>query len=143
LIGAGPDRYYTAFVGQDLCIGDSLRTDASTTAALLFAIGGRIGLNKSSTVQIVSETALQPGGTPTANAIVLRQGHVGHCQRAYRASPGRHDRGRAGNDRETHAGCAYGRLPYTPLIYIKPLPGTQLTVLVQNSGSLTIVTLNP
>lgn len=68
------DKWYTAFETMDLQVGDKLRTDDNTVAAIEFVIGGRVGINKSSVIEVVSDSSVKEGGKATLKRILIRQG---------------------------------------------------------------------
>ncbi|MBI3685318.1 hypothetical protein HY250_02850 [Candidatus Azambacteria bacterium] len=68
------DKWYTAYDGMDIMIGDKLRTDGNTVAAIEFVLGGRVGINKSSVIEIVGEGTVKEIGKPSVKRIIIRQG---------------------------------------------------------------------
>lgn len=67
--------FAVATVGLPLCVGDFIRTGPQTIVGLEFLIGGRVGLNKSTAVEIVNERAVADVGTGVYRAI-LKQVHL-------------------------------------------------------------------
>jgi len=56
--GANPMRFSVASVGDQLEVGDVIKTSPDTVAAIQFVLGGRVGVNAGSAVKIVSERAV-------------------------------------------------------------------------------------
>lgn len=67
--------FYQAFEAMGGKLHDQYRTDEQTVAALSFVLGGRVGINKGSVVEIVSERSVTDK-TVTVNKIILRQGGI-------------------------------------------------------------------
>jgi len=67
-------HWYTAYTDQDLYVGDQLRSNGNTLTALEFVIGGRVGINTNSEIQIVSDSRVKPVGEPTGLGTVFGDG---------------------------------------------------------------------
>lgn len=69
-------KWYTAYESIDLRVGDKLRTDENTLAAIDFVIGGRVGMNKNSEIEIVDEGTAKQVGKPKTMSVIVRQGGI-------------------------------------------------------------------
>lgn len=67
-------KRYTATKDSLLQVGDVLETDKNTVVALEFLIGGRVGINKSSQVKIVSDRNVS--GSQTAPRVKIESGSM-------------------------------------------------------------------
>jgi len=71
---SGSSRWYTAYEGQHLYVGDELRSDSDTVAAAEFALGGRVGVNRNSDIQIADESSVKEAGKPQTKRILIHPG---------------------------------------------------------------------
>jgi hypothetical protein len=55
--------------------GDVLTTDDHTIAALEFLIGGRVGINKSTNIEMVNERSVKDGDT-SLKRVILKNGSL-------------------------------------------------------------------
>lgn len=70
---AGETAYYPASVHSSGYIKDHFKTDANTVAALEFTIGGRVGINKNTDIEVVNERSVADGKT-TVKRIIMKNG---------------------------------------------------------------------
>lgn len=65
-----------AFPFMNTMVKDEYQTDASTVAALEFVTGGRVGINKGTRIEIVSESEIKEDGKPVVKRIKIKGGRV-------------------------------------------------------------------
>jgi hypothetical protein len=66
------DKFAVGAVGMEVCVGDQIRTDPETVAAIEFVIGGRVGINRASSVIIDTERSVKDG-TVDWQRIIMRK----------------------------------------------------------------------
>ena len=71
----GADHLAGAYEGMPLKIGDVLKTGPDCAMAIAFVIGGRVGINRASTVEVVTERSVTDH-SQTIMKILLRQGGI-------------------------------------------------------------------
>lgn len=67
-------RFFEAFVGSNGRVAERFRTDPETVAALEFVIGGRVGINKDTEVEIIGDRSVSAVASP--QRIILHQGAI-------------------------------------------------------------------
>jgi hypothetical protein len=69
----GDKAWFAGYVDMQGRMHDKYKTNANTVAALEFLIGGRVGINKDSEIEIVSERSVSDS-KKTAKRVILRKG---------------------------------------------------------------------
>ena len=65
-----------AFPFMDTMIKDEYVTDGSTVAAIEFVTGGRVGINKNTKIEVVSESAVTENGKPLVKRLKVKSGRI-------------------------------------------------------------------
>ena len=71
----GADHLAVTYEGMPLRIGDVLKTGPECVMAIAFVLGGRVGINRASTVEVVTERSVTDH-SQTIMKILLRQGGI-------------------------------------------------------------------
>lgn len=66
-------QYFSAFVGTTGALKDRFKTSADTVAALEFLLGGRVGINRNTEIEVVNERSVAATNVPIQR-VILHQG---------------------------------------------------------------------
>ncbi len=74
-------KWSAARTDMNVHIGDKLRTDDNTTAGFEFAIGGRVGINKNSTVTVTGERSSKADDSNRTKIVLDKGGMWAKCDK--------------------------------------------------------------